>query len=682
MPPHCYIIRCFAGGVSPAARSSAARGPVPVPVPVHPAHLRPMSGFAGIVRFDGSPPPWARLEAMLDHVSHRGPDGAATSIHPGCGLAHARLSIIDLLAGDQPMHLSPPRDASDPAGADATAHGSRGPLHCVFNGEIYNHRELRRKLEKRGHAFQSDHSDTEVLLLGYRQWGTRLPKHLHGMFAFAVWDEGERTLLLVRDRVGKKPLYFAASSDEIVFGSLAATVAAGMPEGRRPGLCTPAMLEFLRLGFTGRRTMLEGVEEVPPASVLSVSATGKLGVEAYWRPPPVSKHSTSLGAVDALDEVLGEAVGKRLESDVPMVAMLSGGLDSALVAAVAAKKAKALGGDRLQTVSVDIPAIGYFSSGPAKRVADAIDTRHVALTAELGEAHRAIDDLERLMRHAGEPLADPALLPTYWTYKAIRGHASAVLSGAGGEEVFGGWPRYRMLARVARYRWWLERLPRLFHNAPPDTHRWRLGRCIDAAKAGTLPSQQYHQLVHVFTDRQIAELAPGLFPTLGEYGSHPAADWPPVADPTHAAMRWDLAHVVPHRLLRRVDRGSMAVPIEVRLPLLDTAVLDFAAHLPPRVLMPHGRPKGLLKAVAANHLPLSLADARPPTYRLPMADWFRGPLRDPLHARLTDGRLTDAGLKRAEIDRYFHEHAAHRANHTERLLALLGLSLFLAWLER
>lgn len=640
-----------------------------------------MSGFAGILRFDGETPEPQRLEAMLNQVRHRGSDGQGVTHPPGCGLAHARLSIIDPLAGDQPMRLAGvDREPSADASA-ASTRGTAGAVHCVFNGEIYNHRELRHKLEKRGHRFRSHHSDTEVLLLGYRQWGTRLPKHLHGMFAFAVWDEAERTLMLVRDRLGKKPLYFSHSRDELLFGSLAATVAAGFPGDRSPRLRNDALLNYLRLGFAESQTLIDGIEVLPPASVMTVTGTGRTEVQTYWRPPPVSKSSTSMGAATGLEEVLTEAVGCRLEADVPLAAVLSGGMDSALVAAIAQKLQRARGGDRLHTLSVDIPAIGYHANDAATRASKHIGSTHQTLTAGPRQPHAAMDDLYRLLTLSGEPQADPAALPAYWMFLAASEHARAVLSGVGGEEVFGGWPRYRMMRQINRYRWWLARMPTLFPRAAPDTRRWRIKRRIEAAHAGLLPGQHYHQLVHVFTDRQIAELAPGVFPTLEEFGSYAAADWPPIPDPAQAAMRWDLHHVVPYRLLHRVDRSSMAVPIEARLPLLDTSVLDLAAHLPRRVLMPAGKPKGLLIEVARGHLPAALAQARPPTFRLPVAKWFRHALRHPLRDHLRDGRLASLGLQQSEIDRYFDEHQRGSAAHTERLLALLSLSLFARYLE-
>lgn len=640
-----------------------------------------MSGFAGILRFDGDFTETHRLEAMLAQVRHRGPDGEATAHPPGCGLAHARLSIIDLFAGHQPMHLAALEQNEHPDASDVSVRGSVGPLHCVFNGEIYNHAELRHKLEKRGHRFRSNHSDTEVLLLGYRQWGTRLPKHLHGMFAFAVWDEAERKLMLVRDRLGKKPLYFAQSRVELIFGSLAATVAAGFPACRPPRLRNAALLDYLRLGFAESATLIDGVEALPPASVMTVNAAGRTETQTYWRPPPVSKSSTSMGAAVGLNEVLTEAVGKRLEADVPLAAVLSGGMDSALVAAIAQQLLQSRGGDRLRTLSTDIPAIGYHANDFARQAAKHIDSEHHALTAGPTQPAAAIDDLYRLLRLSGEPQADPAALPAYWMFQAASEHARTVISGVGGEEVFGGWPRYRMMGQIHRYRWWLARSPRLFPHAAPDTRRWRIKRRVEAAKAGLLHAQHYHQLVHVFTDRQIATLAPGVFPTLEEFGSHAAADWPPIPDPAQAAMRWDLHHVVPYRLLHRVDRSSMAVPIETRLPLLDTSVLDLAAHLPRRVLMPGGKPKGLLIEVARRHLPAPLAEARPPTFRLPIARWFRHALREPLREHLRDGRLTSLGLHQSEIDRYFHEHQRGSAAHTERLLALLSLSLYMRYIE-
>lgn len=624
-----------------------------------------MCGLAGIVRFDDKPIQRGRLEAMLRHLRHRGPDGEGIWTDDRAGLVHARLSVIDLLSGQQPMHL-PQR-------------GEHGDLHLVFNGEIYNHRELRKKLEQRGHSFQSDHSDTEVLLLGYREWGDELPKHLHGMFAFAIWDASVRTLLLCRDRTGKKPLYFRKRGNDLSFASLVATLVAGYEDGDSPNVNPAAMLNYLRLGYTFSDSMIEGVEELPPAHAMLINSRGEWHIRRYWRPPPISRTSTSLGAVDSLREVLEEAVASRLEADVPLGCFLSGGIDSSVVAAIAQKQLLARGAQSLRTYSVAMPEADYDESPYAAEVARHIGANHSVLQTEPGDA---ISDLQHLMAIIGEPTADSSLLPTYWLCKATRQHVEVALSGDGGDELFGGYDRYRALRLLHWHRWWLRQLPTgLLGSTRARSSRTRLRRLVEAARAGSSPATQYHQMIHLFTDAQIREFAMRDVSDQASYGSPPAPDWLLHVDPVHAAMRWDLTHYLPYELLRKVDRASMAVALEVRCPLLDTQVCDLAGHLPPRVLMPKGQPKGLLRTLAAEYLPASIIKRPKRGFAIPVGTWLRTNLRDALSDQLFDGTLEGMGVARLPMERYFNEHVQQRVDHTHRLFALLQLSLWGKWLR-
>jgi asparagine synthase (glutamine-hydrolysing) len=633
-----------------------------------------MCGLAGILRFDDHPIDDAdrhRLMRMLEQVRHRGPDGEGVSFHGHCALVHARLSIIDLLSGQQPMHLTSPD-------ADADADDACALLHLVFNGEVYNHRELRAKLEKRGHVFRSDHSDTEVLLLGYREWGTMLPKHLHGMFAFVIYDEARRELFLCRDRTGKKPLYFRRDGGELIFGSMVATIVAGARPGTGVGVDPAALLTFLRYGYPFSRSMVAGVEEVPPAHWMLFGRGGKVTSERYWRPPPTSRHSTSLGAVDALREVLREAVWSRLEADVPLACFLSGGIDSSLIAALAQQRL-AKDGERLRTFSVAMPDAFYDESPHALQVARHIGADHTVLTAEPGDA---IADLRRLMAVAGEPTADSSLLPTYWLCRATRRHVKVALSGDGGDELFGGYDRYRALRLLRRWRWLLAALPTTWlSDVDPKAIGTRFRRLADAAGAGADPARQYHRMIHLFTDEQVRAMGIATVRD-GLLREPPAApDWPDEPDVVHAAMRWDLVHYLPFELLRKLDRASMAVSLEVRCPMLDTQVADLAGHLPDRVLMPAGRPKGLLRALATEYLPLPIVNRPKRGFAVPIGGWFRTTLRDPLHDHLFDGSLGRLGVDETPVRRWFDEHTAARADHTHRLFALLQLSLWRSWLD-
>ena len=633
-----------------------------------------MCGLAGMLRFDDQRPAPERLRRMLAHLRHRGPDGEGVSEHGPCALVHARLSIIDLLSGQQPMHLPP---VELPVGQSGARVASHGPLHLVFNGEIYNHRELRAKLERHGHRFKSDHSDTEVLLFGFRQWGTMLPKHLHGMWAFAIWDEADQRLFLCRDRTGKKPLYLRRTPSELSFASLVATLIVGAEPGFSPGQSPAAMRNYLRFGYPFAQSMVEGIEELRPAHWMTVHRDGTTVSERYWQPPPISRHSTALGAVEALREVLSDAVADRLEADVPLACFLSGGIDSSVVAAIAQRRLAARG-ERLQTFSVAMPDLDYDESPHAQAVADHIGAQHTVLQTHPGDA---IGDLRRLMAVTGEPTADSSLLPTFWLCRAARQHVKVALSGDGGDELFGGYDRYRALRLLSRWRGLMASVPEgLLADANPRSTRTRLRRLVQAARAGLTPAQQYAQMIHLFTTEQLRELMPD---TADEANSG-VPDWPEDisgTDRVHAAMRWDLEHYLPYEVLRKVDRASMAVALEVRCPLLDTQVCDLAGHLPTSVLMPGGRPKGLLRALATELVPLTIVNRPKRGFAVPIGGWFRTMLRDALADHLFDGSLPAMGLSEAPVRQMFDEHVKSSADHTHRLFALLQLSLWRAWLR-
>jgi asparagine synthase (glutamine-hydrolysing) len=621
-----------------------------------------MSGIAGIVRFDDQPIHPMRLRAMLTQLRHRGPDGQAITHHGRCALLHAALRVVDPLSAPQPMHLP--------------SSGAAGPLHLVFNGEIYNHRALRRQLEQLGHQFLSDHSDTEVLLLGYRQWGTELPKHLHGMFAFALWDEHEQALLLVRDRAGHKPLYYSISSQQCAFASLVATLVAGCAA---PQVRPSALLTFLRLGYPLGASMIDGIEELPPAHWMKVDRHGRSTVQRYWQPPPISRSSTALGAVDALREVLSEAVASRLEADVPLGCFLSGGIDSSLIAAVAQEQLRRLGGDALRTFSVAMPDIHYDESSFAQTVARHIRSQHTVLHAD---PSNALDDLTRLIAVAGEPMADTSLLSTFRLCQAARQHVAVALSGDGGDELFAGHDRYRALRYLTSHRAWLAMIPSSFLPAgSAQSTGARLRRLAQAAHAGPDPATQYGQIIHLFTEQQIRALGIAAVSDSASTHSTPVPDWPDEPDRVSAAMRWDLTHQLPFQLLRKIDRASMAVALEVRCPLLDTQVCDLAGHLPARVLMPGNRPKGLLRTLAGEYLPASITHRTKGRADIPMGQWFRTHLKEALADHLFAGHLDRLGLARAPVRRYFDEHIDRKADHTHRLFALLQLSLWSHWLR-
>lgn len=605
-----------------------------------------MCGIAGILSFDGSSPDGDRLDAMRDHLQHRGPEGHGAGTFGPCALTATRLSVIDVLSGDQPMSL-PAVKAPATDGRCA----SLGSLHLVFNGEIFNHRELRAKLEKRGHRFRSKHVDTEVILFGYRQWGDRLPRHIHGMFAFAIYDEDQRRLFLCRDRAGVKPLFYRRDDRGIVFGSLAGAVRQGLAPNQRPGVNHDALRTYLRYGYTFADSLHGGVVSLPPAHWMSVDAQGKTTGGAYWRPPPISRTSTAMGAVDSLREVMTEAVVSRLEADVPYGCFLSGALNSSVIAALAQQHLKEAGHGPLQTFSVSLAELDYDESRHAAAVANHIGAEHIAISATPG---KAIEDLRTLVRLSGDPFASPALLTTYWLCRSAREHIRVALTGIGGDEVFGGHKRYLRLRRYQRHGWWLRLNP-----AGADVARD--------------PARQYQGLVRLFDEHQITELLDQPRPASAD---HPAEDWLDGDDHVHSAMRWDLEHALPYDVLRRMDHASMAVALELRCPILASGVMDLAGHLPGSVLMPGGRDSGLLRQVAATLLPQSVASRPRGAITLPLAQWFRGVLREELEHHLLHGGLDSLGIAPAPVSRLLQQHAARTADHSAALLGLLALSLW------
>lgn len=674
-----------------------------------------MCGIAGIVRFDDAPIEIGRARAVLAALRHRGPDGEGIDEMPRCTLVHTRLSIIDLLGGRQPM-IVPARPHPDGTfnadGRDDRSTANDGELRLIFNGEIYNHRALRKQLENLGHRFESSHCDTEVLLHGYREWGTELPKRLHGMFAFAIWNVTDRSLFLCRDRAGKKPLYVRWSRDrrEMMFASLVSALAAGLPAGERPSASTidrEALRTYLRFGYTFEQSLLPGIEEPPAAHWMRIDAQGRVACERYWRPPPISRSSTSLGAVAGARELLEEAVAKRLEADVPLGCFLSGGIDSSLVAAIAHRQLAERGEGALRTFSVAMPDLSYDESAHARAVAEHLGTEHTELVAE--RPQRVIDDLAALIALMGEPTADSSILPTYWLSRVTRDHVKVVLSGDGGDELFGGYERYRAMRLLTKHRWWLARLPLgVLINGDARTLRGRLGRLVHAARGGG-EARQYRRMIQLFDEEQVRELGIGsssvdsvdesaggegtrgadceddheeLIGRAREAASGGLPDWPNEPDAAHAAMRWDLVHYLPFDLLRKVDRASMAFGLEVRCPLLDTQVCDLAGHLPTSVLMPGGRPKGLLRQVAAEvGLPASVVNRRKQGFAVPIGQWMRGPLRDTLAEHVMEGELASLGVNRPAVECLLDEHQQSRADHTHRLFGLLMLSMWAGWLK-
>ena len=620
-----------------------------------------MCGIAGILRFDDEPTDPRRAQAMRDALRHRGPDGDGIASLGRCTLIHTRLAVIDQADGAQPMTL-------DDAG-----------LTVVFNGEIYNHAELRDELQRLGHRFTTDHSDTEVLLHGYRAWGTSLMDRLDGMWAFAIWDVGRQELLLSRDRAGQKPLFlYESGRNELLFASELSGLTAGVAQAETLFPSDLAIEPYLRLGYWPSHRMPTPLREVSLRGWVRVARPGTTTDEEYGNEPPTppvppATTPTSATALQQCEAALSTAVRRRLTSDVPLGAFLSAGIDSSLIAALAQHHLDASGRPPLRTFSIAMDGAQYDESAQAAETAAFLGTQHTTLQVRPGDV---ITDLEALIRFSGEPIADSSILPTYWLCRAAREHVTVALSGDGGDELFGGYDRYRAIGLLAKYGRLLRYLPATRHTEQ-RSKRARLGRLVRAARLASAP-RQYLSMIQLFSDPQIQQLCVDGVDSAKPEG---LPDWPHTGDPIRDAMRWDRGHYLPFDVLRKVDRASMAVALEVRSPMLSPQMLALSDQLTTRQLRAGGRPKGLLRDLAKKHLPPAVAQRRKSGFAVPIGRWFRTTLREPVRERVLDrGYMDRLGLKPGLPEQMCAEHLDGRADHTHRLFALLQLSIWHRWL--
>lgn len=658
-----------------------------------------MCGLAGILRrsrtgparaLSSAPPtiPGAWLDRLEDAIAFRGPDGRGLfrdhATRPDgtlveVALVHRRLSIIDPAGGAQPMIL--------PAGGPGSK--TTGRLGVVFNGCIYNHADLRRELTRAGHQFTSDHSDTEVLLHAWREWGRSMPARLDGMFAAALWDAATAQITLIRDRTGEKPLYWAEvradnADDVLVFATTAAGILqlAPMIDPSVEIRVDPAGLgRWVAFGFDRDPPVLFGpgagaarVRIVPPGAIVTeergVGGTMRMTSAPACTPVPARDPRNVLG-VDELDAMLHEAVRSRLIADVPVAGFLSGGVDSSLVAHYACKITP-----HFRTFSVRMNEPHLDESGFAAQVAALLGCDHTVV--ECGTD--AAGDLERLITQIGVPLGDNSMLATHWVSRAARSEVKVALAGEGGDELFFGYDRYRVATLLQNWRPFLAMIPSLIRpDADLRSSRSRIERFATAAKHGG-----YTELMRQFTTPNMARLA------LRVQDSDPIVATAEHRDDFRVtdAPLWDFEHYLPDDLLRKVDSASMGVALEARSPFLANAVIDAALRTPRSLMMPGGERKGLLRAVARRHLPSSIVDRRKQGFAVPMASWFRtdfGSMKTLLMDLLSSTEPFGPDWLGVEVDRAFvrqlaDDHLAGKRDHSLRLYMMLVLSVWTRWI--
>jgi len=615
-----------------------------------------MCGIAGYV----SERPFASgtLEAMTGRLVHRGPDAGGLFTEGPAHLGHRRLSIIDIAGSAQPM-----------ASADGT-------LIVVFNGEIYNFQSLRAELAAAGYAFRTS-GDTEVLLAGWRAWGADVVQRLRGMFAFALWDVRGQTLFAARDHLGVKPFHYAWDGATFVFGSEIKALLAHPAVSRE---VDPAALRlYLECQFIpAPHAVFSGIRKLPPGHTLRL-AGGTLDVRRFWRPDYSRKLDLDdAAATDALDRELRAAVAGMLIADVPVGAFVSGGVDSALTAAVMTD----VRGAAIDTFNIGFEGDVVSEHREAATVARHIGSRHHAVMLGPDDVLDAFDHWFDIF---DEPFADQAALPTMLLAGHARRHVTVVLTGEGADEVFAGYANYRKREREERYVRWLGHraspVPALVRLLPPRARKDRLLRSI----AEPLP-RRYRTIPNVFdTLTQASLLAPSLLaataaaPDVGDLAAR-------AYDECNSDQYLDrLLHVdtrlwLPDDLLTKVDRATMAHSLEARVPYLDHRFVEFCARLDAKLKIRGRTHKYLLKRLAARYLPPAIVDRGKQGFVMPLTEWLSGRLAGEVESHVLAGGLAGRGIFRAgALERLVGEHRSGRRRHAGRLWTLLILE---RWFRR
>jgi asparagine synthase (glutamine-hydrolysing) len=608
-------------------------------------------------------PDQAILEAMADRLAHRGPDDAGFVVRGPAGLGIRRLKIIDLDTGRQPMT------------------GEDGSTWVVFNGEIYNYRELTSRLSASGHVFRT-RSDTEAIVHAWEVRGRDALEDLEGMFGLAVWHEPSQTLVLARDRLGVKPLYYALLPDQLVFASELKAMLAHPAVSRELDL--DALSAYLAHEWVpAPQSILRSVRKLPPGHRL-VYAGGEAKLERWWDVRYGGGPREEIVAVAHLAAALDLSVRQHLLADVPLGVFLSGGVDSATVAAIA----RGYVTGRLQTFAIGFEDRSFDESAHARAVAEALGTEH---HEQIVGPRAALDLVDGLGDLVDEPLGDASILPTYLLSRFARRSVTVALSGDGGDEVFAGYPTYQAhkLARVwqrapaplrAAIRGLVERLPVSHDNLSLD---FKLKRFVAGAMLDTV--ERHAMWMGSFTpDEQRELLTPEALARLSAPPSYAAmhriAEGVPDSPWLEQVLYLDLKGYLGEGVLQKVDRASMACSLEVRVPLLDRRVVEVAALLPAWMKLKGFRTKHILKRTMRGRVPDAVLARPKKGFGVPLARWFRGELAPLLRDVCEPSALRRGGLFRPDaVQRLLDEHDGGRHDHRKKLYTLL---VFLLWSRR
>jgi len=607
-----------------------------------------MCGIAGFISLNGRPADRARAAAMIATLRHRGPDDTGIAVDGPAALAAARLSIIDVAGGHQPIAVD-------------------GGITVAQNGEIYNYVELRAELERAGRVFRTS-SDTEVIAQLYAEHGAGAFERMRGMFAVAIWDAPNQRLVLARDRVGKKPLYFARRDGEVLFGSETKAVLAALDQV--PPVNAAALLSFFSFGYVaGDHSAFEGIERLPPGATLVVDVARRtVAASSFWRWPdaPADAAMDEAEAVERLRAELDEAVRIRLRSDVPLGAFLSGGMDSAAVLALMARHSSR----PVKTFTIGFGDAAYDEVEEARATAQHFGAEH----HEEIVSPDCVAVAETLAHHYDEPFADASAIPTFYVSALARRHVTVALSGDGGDELFAGYTPYASA---------LERVG----SKATDALRAVLGvgsRCVPVHARGkgrlsTMalgPEAWFVWRRTVFPDYLLeAVVDPAIRRAGGSLPEHAAVH--DIRAANGSLQQWDKIHYLPDDILVKVDRASMAHSLEARCPILDHRVIELAAMQPSSRHGDRATTKRLFRRVIAPWVPAAVLDRPKRGFGVPLRRWFHDRLIGWAREILMDSRSVQRGwTNRREVAMLLRQHEDGSRDHAKRIWALVCLELW------
>jgi asparagine synthase (glutamine-hydrolysing) len=613
-----------------------------------------MCGIAGIVgKKDGSRIHEETIQRMCRAIIHRGPDDEGIFVKNHAGLGMRRLSVIDLAGGHQPVFNE-----------DRT-------IWIVFNGEIYNFPELREELEGRGHCFSS-HSDTEVIVHLYEELGEDCVHKLRGMFAFALYDETKQRLLLARDRLGKKPLYYALCKEQLLFASEIKAILAVEPE--LADVDHQGLLQYMYFGYIpDPATSFESIKKLAPGHLLTFE-NGKIKIRQYWDLPQYGTHSpkSEEECLEQLEHLLAEAVRIRLISDVPLGAMLSGGTDSSVVVALMARASSR----PIKTFSIGFRDAEFNEAPFARIVAQVFGTEHHELILEPD----VVETVETLTRSLEEPFGDSSMLPTYYVSRLAREHVTVALSGDGGDEAFAGYDRYRIHLQDRSHDWippWAGRLyreqihPWIPSKVPGKSLVYSISLPWQDRYTEGVSFQPFQREMALLSDDFVGDSKP-----LDLFRSY--LDRATASDPLSRVLYLDTKTYLPGDILTKVDRMSMLTSLEARVPMLDHVFLEWVTGLGAEWKTRNGTPKYILRKLAEKlGVPKEVLYRRKQGFALPLVHWMRHELKDLILTVLLEPRTLQRGyFNSASVRRLLDEHFKGRRDHSPRIWRLLMFELW------